>query len=119
EGVDGVQVQDNHFLKEIEKKCKETGAILILDEVQSGYGRSIKVFVDQFSGIKPDLITVAKGMGNGFPVACVLISSDFNARHGMLGTTFAGNHLACRAGIAVLDIIKEENLIENAATVGA
>ena len=85
--------------------------MLILDEVQSGYGRSGNFFAHQYSQIKPDLITVAKGMGNGFPVAGVLISPDFKSKHGLLGTTFGGNHLACAASIAVLDVIKNENLI--------
>jgi acetylornithine/N-succinyldiaminopimelate aminotransferase len=118
QGVGGVQIPSTPFLKKIEELCKKYNAVLILDEVQSGYGRSGKFFAHQHSGIKPDLITVAKGMGNGFPIAGVLISPDFKAVHGMLGTTFGGNHLACAAGIAVLDVIKEENLLTNAENIG-
>lgn len=91
---------------------------MIADEVQSGYGRSGKFFAHQYSGIKPDLITVAKGMGNGFPVAGVLIHPDIKPKQGMLGTTFGGNYLACAAAIAVLDIIEKENLIEHAFSMG-
>lgn len=118
QGVGGVQVPDVVFLQNIRKLCDETGAVLILDEVQSGYGRSGKFFAHQHSGVQPDLITVAKGMGNGFPIGGVLIHPKFNARPGMLGTTFGGNHLACAAGIAVLDVIANENLIENARKIG-
>jgi acetylornithine/N-succinyldiaminopimelate aminotransferase len=118
QGVGGVQVPEASFLQKIRTLCDKTGAMLILDEVQSGYGRSGKFFAHQYSGILPDLITVAKGMGNGFPVAGVLIHPAIPSRHSMLGTTFGGNHLACAAGIAVLDIIKQEKLIENAQTMG-
>ncbi|NDV47313.1 aspartate aminotransferase family protein [Paludibacter sp. 221] len=118
QGVGGIQVPDSKFLQQLSDECKKTGTILILDEIQSGYGRSGKFFAHQYSGIKPDIITVAKGMGNGFPVAGLLISPMFKASHGLLGTTFGGNHLACAASTAVLDIIKVERLIENAATVG-
>ena len=92
--------------------------VLILDEVQSGYGRTGKFFAHQHAGIRPDLITVAKGMGNGFPIGGVLISPDFTPAYGMLGTTFGGNHLACTAACAVLDVMENEKLVENAATVG-
>lgn len=119
QGVGGVNVPDASFLKELRNLCSRHGIVLILDEVQSGYGRSGKFFAHQHAGIYPDIITVAKGMGNGFPVAGVLINSEFQAKHGMLGTTFGGNYLACAAAIAVLDIIKQENLIENAGTTGA
>jgi len=119
QGVGGVQVPDIGFLKKLQEKCHATSAILILDEVQSGYGRSGRFFAHQFAEIKPDIITVAKGMGNGFPVAGVLISPDFKPRHSMLGTTFGGNHLACAAGIAVLDIIEQEALLENALAMGS
>lgn len=99
--------------------CKENNSILILDEVQSGYGRSGKFFAHQEFNIKPDLITVAKGMGNGFPMGGVLISPKFQASYGLLGTTFGGNHLACIAGLAVLEVIEKENLIENSDKTGA
>jgi acetylornithine aminotransferase len=118
QGVAGIHTPKNSFLQLLKKKCDETGAVLILDEVQSGYGRSGKFFAHQYSGIKPDLITIAKGMGNGFPIAGVLISPKFEAKYGLLGTTFGGNHLACAAAIAVLDVIKEENLIESAFALG-
>lgn len=119
QGVGGVQVPNIKFLQELRKICSDTGTILILDEIQSGYGRSGKFFAHQYADIKPDLITVAKGIGNGFPMAGVLISPIFKAVKGQLGTTFGGNHLACSAAIAVLDIIKEEGLVENAAKIGA
>ena len=93
-------------------------AVLILDEIQSGYGRSGKFFAHQYSGIRPDIITVAKGIANGYPFAATIISPDFAPKYGMLGTTFGGNHLACAAGIAVLDIFEQENLVENAAEIG-
>lgn len=118
QGVGGIQIPDPTFLQELEKECKATGTILILDEVQSGYGRTGKFFAHQHAGITPDLITVAKGMGNGFPIGGVLISPEFKPYHGQLGTTFGGNHLACAAGIAVLDIMKAEKLIENAGKIG-
>ncbi|MBP7810256.1 MAG: aspartate aminotransferase family protein [Bacteroidia bacterium] len=118
QGVAGIHTPTNSFLQLLRKKCNETGAILILDEVQSGYGRSGKFFAHQYAGIKPDLITIAKGMGNGFPIAGVLINPHFKAKYGLLGTTFGGNHLACVAAIAVLDVIKEENLIESAFALG-
>lgn len=119
QGIGGIQVPDPFFLQRLSRICEETGTILILDEIQSGYGRSGKFFAHQYAGIRPDIITIAKGMGNGFPVSGVLISPKFEALHGQLGTTFGGNHLACAAAIAVADVIKEENLIENAAKVGA
>jgi acetylornithine/N-succinyldiaminopimelate aminotransferase len=118
QGVAGIHSPNNSFLQLLRNKCDEFGAILILDEVQSGYGRSGKFFAHQYSGIKPDLITIAKGMGNGFPIAGVLIGPKFKAKHGLLGTTFGGNHLACAAAIAVLDVIKDENLMENAFVLG-
>jgi acetylornithine aminotransferase len=119
QGVGGVQIPTTSFLKKIQTLCEKYGAVFIMDEIQSGYGRSGKFFSHQHSGVKADLITVAKGMGNGFPIAGVLISPKFKAVHGMLGTTFGGNHLACAAGIAVLEVMKEENVMENAAKVGA
>lgn len=119
QGVGGIRVPDASFLKALSAECTATGTILILDEVQSGYGRSGKFFAHQYADIRPDLITVAKGMGNGFPIGGVLISPLFKDSHGLLGTTFGGSHLACTAAIAVLDIIKVEHLLDNAAKVGA
>jgi len=118
QGVGGIRTPEVEFLQALSEECKATGTILILDEVQSGYGRSGKFFAHQHAGIRPDLITVAKGMGNGFPIGGVLISPMFEASHGMLGTTFGGSHLACTAAIAVLDIIKVEHLVDNAAKIG-
>ena len=118
QGVGGVQIPTASFLKKIQSLCEKHGAVFILDEIQSGYGRSGKFFAHQHAGVKPDLITTAKGMGNGFPIAGVLIHPKFKAVHGMLGTTFGGNHLACAAGIAVLDVIKEEGLVENSKKIG-
>lgn len=118
-GIGGIQVPDASFMQELRTICTETGTILILDEIQSGYGRSGKFFAHQYFGIKPDLITVAKGIGNGFPMGALLISPMFTAVYGMLGTTFGGNHLACAAGLAVLEIMEKEMLVENAAKVGA
>ncbi len=118
QGVGGIRVPDADFLRELSAECKATGTLLILDEVQSGYGRSGKFFAHQHAGIRPDLITIAKGMGNGFPIGGVLISPDFEASFGLLGTTFGGSHLACTAAIAVLDIIKVEHLLENAQKTG-
>ena len=119
QGVGGIQVPNAEFMKELRRACDETNTVLILDEIQSGYGRSGKFFAHQHMGIKPDMITVAKGIANGFPMAAVLISPKFTPVYGQLGTTFGGNHLGCAAAIAVLDVMKEENLIENAAKVGA
>lgn len=113
QGVGGLDEGTTEFFKAVEKLSKENGAFLILDEVQSGYGRSGKFFAFQHHEIKPDIITTAKGMGNGFPVAGVLVHDDIEASYGMLGTTFGGNHLAMAAAISVLDIIEEEKLIEN------
>ncbi len=119
QGVSGIHEPDSSFLRQLSKACKITGTILILDEIQSGYGRSGKFFAHQYSGIKPDIITCAKGIANGFPAAAVLISPEIEAKKGMLGTTFGGNHLACAAAIAVLDVMEKENLVENAAKTGA
>lgn len=118
-GIGGIQVPDTQFMQDLRGVCTETGTILILDEIQSGYGRSGKFFAHQYFGIKPDLITVAKGIGNGFPMGGLLISPLFTAVHGMLGTTFGGNHLACAAGLAVLEIMEKEQLVANSAAVGA
>ena len=119
QGVGGINLPDEHFIHSIRSLCDSNDAVMILDEVQSGYGRAGYFFAHQEFDVKPDLITTAKGMGNGFPIAGVLISPKFKASHGLLGTTFGGNHLACAAGIAVLDVIKNENLIQNAEKVGA
>lgn len=119
QGVGGIQVPAPGFMQAIRQACDENGTVLILDEIQSGYGRSGKFFSHQYDGIRPDMITVAKGIGNGFPMAGVLISPKFTPIYGQLGTTFGGNHLACAAAIAVLDVMKAENLVENAARVGA
>jgi len=118
QGVAGVHIPSPEFLKAVEKQCREKGAILILDEVQSGYGRSGKFFAHQHAGIRPDLITVAKGMGNGFPIGAVLISPEIKARKELLGTTFGGNYLACAAALAVLNVIEKEQLIEGALEKG-
>src|SRR6478735_1130081 len=118
QGVGGVQIPTTSFLKKIQALCEKFDAVFIMDEIQSGYGRSGKFFAYQHSDVKADLVTVAKGMGNGFPIAGVLISPEFKAVHGMLGTTFGGNHLACAAGIAVLDVIKDENLLSNSENIG-
>lgn len=118
QGVGGIQVPDKDFMKSLRQACNENGTVLILDEIQSGYGRSGKFFAHQYSDIKPDIITVAKGIANGFPMAAVLISPKFTPVYGQLGTTFGGNHLGCAAAISVLDVMKEENLIDNAAKVG-
>jgi Ornithine/acetylornithine aminotransferase len=118
QGVGGIRIPDDTFLKELRQACDETDTVLILDEIQSGYGRSGKFFAHQYAGVRPDMITVAKGIGNGFPIGAVLIASKFKAVHGQLGTTFGGNHLACAAALAVLEVMEDEKLVENAAEVG-
>ena len=118
QGVGGIKLPDDDFLKELREACTATNTVLILDEIQSGYGRSGKFFAHQYAEIKPDIITVAKGIGNGFPIAGVLISPIFKPVYGMLGTTFGGNHLACAAALAVIDVIEKDHLTENAAQVG-
>lgn len=118
QGVGGIKIPSKSFMQELRHVCTETETILILDEIQSGYGRSGKFFAHQYMDIKADLITVAKGIANGFPMSTVLISPMFKAVYGQLGTTFGGNHLACAAAIAVLDIMKNEQLVKNAAKVG-
>ena len=118
QGVGGIQMATEEFAQGLATACKKYGTILICDEIQCGYGRSGKFFAHQWLGIKPDLITVAKGIGNGFPMAGVLISPDFKPVYGQLGTTFGGNHLACTAALAVLDVMEKENLVENARTMG-
>ena len=118
QGVGGIHVATDVFLQTLRQRCTETGAVLILDGVQCGYGRSGRFFSHQFSGIDADIVSIAKGMGNGFPIGGILISPKFTASYGLLGTTFGGNHLACTAAIAVLDIMNDEGLIENAARMG-
>lgn len=118
QGVAGIRVPDDEFLRQLRTLTKETGTLLILDEIQSGYGRSGKFFAHQYAGIRPDIITCAKGIANGFPMGAVVISPAIEAHKGMLGTTFGGNHLACAAAIAVLEVMEQENLIENAAETG-
>jgi acetylornithine aminotransferase len=118
QGVGGIRIPDDNFLKELRQVCDETDTVLILDEIQSGYGRSGKFFAHQYAGIRPDMITVAKGIGNGFPIGAVLIAPKFKAVHGQLGTTFGGNHLACAAALAVLEVMEDEKLVENAAEIG-
>ena len=119
QGVGGIILPTEEMIQTLKNLCSENEVILIMDEVQSGYGRSGKFFAHQEFDIQPDLITVAKGMGNGFPIGGVLISPKFKAANGLLGTTFGGNHLACAAGIAVLEVIKNENLIENSEKIGS
>ncbi|MCF0209498.1 MAG: aminotransferase class III-fold pyridoxal phosphate-dependent enzyme, partial [Bacteroidaceae bacterium] len=118
QGVGGIQMVDADFLQELHKLCKANGTLLICDEIQCGYGRSGKFFAHQWLGVQPDIITVAKGIGNGFPMSGVLIAPHLKPVYGQLGTTFGGNHLACTAALAVLDVIEQENLIENANKVG-
>ena len=119
QGVGGIQMPTTEFMQAIRTECDKYGTVFIVDEIQSGYGRSGKFFAHQYHGIRPDMITMAKGIGNGFPMGGVLISPKFKPVYGQLGTTFGGNHLACAAAIAVLDVMKEEHLVENAAKVGA
>ena len=113
QGVGGLDEGTTDFFQALEKLCKQYEAVLILDEVQSGYGRSGKFFAHQYHNIKADIICLAKGMGNGFPIGGILIAPHFKASYGLLGTTFGGSHLACAAGIAVLDVIKSEKLMDN------
>ena len=118
QGVGGVQIPTTEFLQKIQELCNENNAVFIADEIQSGFGRSGKFFAHQNAGVTPDIISMAKGMGNGFPVAGILISPKFKASYGLLGTTFGGNFLACAATKAVLEVIEEENLLQNAQEVG-
>lgn len=119
QGVGGIRIATAEFMQGLRKACDKTGTVLICDEIQCGYGRSGKFFAHQHLGVKPDIITCAKGIGNGFPMGAVIISPKFEAVYGMLGTTFGGNHLACTAALAVLDVIEHEQLVDNAAKVGA
>jgi acetylornithine aminotransferase len=118
QGVGGINVASNEFLQAIRQCCDQYGAIYIADSVQCGYGRSGKFFSHDHAGVSADIYSMAKGMGNGFPIGGIIISPKFNAKHGMLGTTFGGNHLACAAALAVLEVIEKENLMANAAMVG-
>lgn len=118
QGVGGLDEPSSKFYQFIEAKCKENKVLVIADEVQSGFGRSGKFFGFQHHGIKPDIISIAKGMGNGFPVGGVLIHQSISASYGLLGTTFGGNHLACAATMAVLEVLEKDNLIENANELG-
>ena len=119
QGVGGIRLATSEFMQGLRKACSENGTVLICDEIQCGYGRSGKFFAHQHTGVRTDIITCAKGIGNGFPMGAVLISPQFKAVFGQLGTTFGGNHLACAAALAVLDVIEEEHLVENAASVGS
>jgi acetylornithine aminotransferase len=119
QGVGGIRVPSDEYMQGLREACTAHGTVLILDEIQSGYGRSGRFFAHQYSGIRPDLITVAKGIANGFPCGALLISPMFEPVLGQLGTTFGGNHLACAAALAVMDVIEQEKLVENAASVGS
>ena len=118
QGVGGIKLATKEFAQGLQKLCKQHGTILVCDEIQCGYGRSGKFFAHQWLDIRPDIITVAKGIANGFPMGAVLISPEFKPVYGQLGTTFGGNHLACAAALAVLDVFETENLVENAREVG-
>ena len=118
QGCGGIHVPEAAFLQALEALCRKYGSVLILDEVQSGYGRTGKFFAHQWAGIRPGIITMGKGIANGFPCGGILIAPEFQARKGMLGTTFGGNYLACAGALAVLDIIEREHLVENALAVG-
>ena len=118
QGVGGIKMATSEFAQGLAEACRRYGTILICDEIQCGYGRSGRFFAHQWLGIRPDIITVAKGIANGFPMGAVLISPQFKAVYGQLGTTFGGNHLACAAALAVLDIFEKENLVENAREMG-
>ncbi len=118
QGVAGIRMVSDRFLRELQQVCRETGTMLILDEIQSGYGRTGRFFAHQYAGISPDIVTCAKGIANGFPMGAVLIAPGIEAVKGMLGTTFGGNHLACAAALAVLEVMEAESLVENAERVG-
>lgn len=119
QGVGGIRLATPEFAQGLAEACRRHGAVLICDEIQCGYGRSGRFFAHQWLGIRPDLITVAKGIGNGFPMGAVLISPEFKPVYGQLGTTFGGNHLACTAALAVLDVMEEERLVDNARETGS
>lgn len=118
QGVGGIRMATAEFLQGLRRACDAHGALLVCDEIQCGYGRSGRFFAHQHLGVRPDLVTCAKGIANGFPMGAVLIAPHIKATYGMLGTTFGGNHLACAAALAVLDVMEEERLVENAARVG-
>ncbi len=118
QGVGGIKLATEEFAQGLQEACKRHGAVLVCDEIQCGYGRSGRFFAHQWLGIRPDLITVAKGIGNGFPMGAVLISPDFKPEYGQLGTTFGGNHMACTAALAVLDVMESESLLDNARETG-
>ena len=118
QGVGGIRMASDEFLAAAREECDKSGTMLIMDEVQSGFGRSGKFFAHQWSGVKADIISMAKGIANGFPVGAIIVSPKIPAKSGMLGTTFGGSHLACAAAIAVADVIKAENLVENARVMG-
>lgn len=118
QGVGGIRVAQDVFLNRMRQVCDATGTVMIIDEIQCGYGRTGKFFSHQYAGVKPDIVTMAKGMGNGFPIAGLLIGTRIEARKGMLGTTFGGSHLACAAALAVLEVIDREGLLNNAAVLG-
>ncbi len=118
QGVGGIQLATAEFMQQLHEECRRNGTVLVCDEIQCGYGRSGKFFAHQHLGICPDIITVAKGIANGYPMGAVLISPMFEAKYGQLGTTFGGNHLGCAAALAVLDVMENEHLVENAAAVG-
>jgi acetylornithine aminotransferase len=118
QGVGGIQVAPSSFLQKIRSLCDQYNAVFIADSVQCGYGRTGKFFSQDFAGVNADIYSMAKGMGNGFPVGGIIISPKIQPAYGMLGTTFGGNHLACAAGLAVLEIIEQDNLMQNAATIG-
>ena len=118
QGVGGINIPDEQFIIDLKQLTEKYGSLLILDEIQSGYGRTGRFFAHQFTSVNPDMITVAKGMGNGFPMGGVLIQPEIKPWRGMLGTTFGGNHLACAAGLAVLEVLEKEKLIENAKKSG-
>lgn len=119
QGVGGVQIASDEFLKQLRELCSQNGTMLIIDEIQCGYGRSGKFFSHQYSGVKADIITMAKGIANGFPVGAVMIDPNIPAKFGMLGTTFGGNHLGCAAAIATADVMAKYNYVDNAAKMGA
>jgi acetylornithine aminotransferase len=118
QGIGGVHIPHEHFLQAVSKACAENGTVLILDEIQSGFGRSGSFFAHQLSGIKADIISMAKGMGNGFPVGGILVSPEFESKNGILGSTFGGNHMACAAVLAVLEVMEKERLLENSREMG-
>ncbi len=118
QGVGGIRLASEEFAQGLQAACKRHGAVLVCDEIQCGYGRSGRFFAHQWLGIRPDLITVAKGIANGFPMGAVLISPDFKPEYGQLGTTFGGNHMACAAALAVLDVMESNRLVDNARETG-